>query len=134
MHSQKLTHTDLKPENILLYNSSTTTLETTTVTGKVCLLCRREGLQRTFCSSCCACSIPYSNLKVNMPLQPSAVKVLKRPDIRLIDLGSATWEDQYHTRIVSTRHYRAPEVILGKNSYQLLHFQPAVIRVDGTRL
>lgn len=33
--------------------------------------------------------------------------------IRLIDFGSATWEAQYHSSVVSTRHYRAPEVILG---------------------
>ena len=26
--------------------------------------------------------------------------------IRLIDFGSATWEDQYHSTVVSTRHYR----------------------------
>jgi serine/threonine protein kinase len=46
-------------------------------------------------------------------MQKSTVSVLRSADIRLIDLGSATWEDQHHTRIVSTRHYRAPEVILG---------------------
>ena len=34
--------------------------------------------------------------------------------IKLIDFGSATWEDHYHCSVVSTRHYRAPEVILGK--------------------
>lgn len=34
-------------------------------------------------------------------------------DVVLIDFGSATFEDDYHTTIVSTRHYRAPEVILG---------------------
>mmetsp|Transcript_14541 Transcript_14541/g.23935 ORF Transcript_14541/g.23935 Transcript_14541/m.23935 type:complete len:452 (+) Transcript_14541:324-1679(+) len=33
--------------------------------------------------------------------------------IRLIDFGSATFENQYHSTVVSTRHYRAPEVILG---------------------
>lgn len=33
--------------------------------------------------------------------------------IKVIDFGSATFEDQYHSNIVSTRHYRAPEVILG---------------------
>jgi len=33
--------------------------------------------------------------------------------IKLIDFGSATFEDQHHTSIVSTRHYRAPEVMLG---------------------
>ena len=34
-------------------------------------------------------------------------------NIVLIDFGSATFEDDYHSSIVSTRHYRAPEVILG---------------------
>ncbi len=34
-------------------------------------------------------------------------------DIKLIDFGSATFESDYHSSIVSTRHYRAPEVILG---------------------
>uniref|UniRef100_A0A182VVH5 Protein kinase domain-containing protein n=1 Tax=Anopheles minimus TaxID=112268 RepID=A0A182VVH5_9DIPT len=33
-------------------------------------------------------------------------------DIRLIDFGSATFDDEHHSTIVSTRHYRAPEVIL----------------------
>lgn len=34
-------------------------------------------------------------------------------DIRLIDFGSATFEQEYHSAIVSTRHYRAPEIIMG---------------------
>ncbi|GIL79629.1 hypothetical protein Vretimale_12329 [Volvox reticuliferus] len=34
-------------------------------------------------------------------------------EIKVIDFGSATFEEQYHSCIVSTRHYRAPEVILG---------------------
>ncbi|GAQ88233.1 putative serine/threonine-protein kinase [Klebsormidium nitens] len=34
-------------------------------------------------------------------------------DIKLIDFGSATFDNQYHCSVVSTRHYRAPEVILG---------------------
>lgn len=33
--------------------------------------------------------------------------------IQVIDFGSATYDDQYHSSIVSTRHYRAPEVMLG---------------------
>jgi len=33
-------------------------------------------------------------------------------DIRLIDFGSATFNDEYHSSVVSTRHYRAPEIIL----------------------
>lgn len=33
-------------------------------------------------------------------------------DISLIDFGSATFDHEHHTGTVSTRHYRAPEVIL----------------------
>ena len=34
--------------------------------------------------------------------------------MRLIDFGSATFDDEHHSTVVSTRHYRAPEVILGE--------------------
>ncbi|XP_055499115.1 dual specificity protein kinase CLK4-like isoform X1 [Leucoraja erinacea] len=34
------------------------------------------------------------------------------PDIKVVDLGSATFDDEHHSTVVSTRHYRAPEVIL----------------------
>lgn len=34
-------------------------------------------------------------------------------DIRLIDFGSATFDHEHHSQVVSTRHYRAPEVLLG---------------------
>ncbi|CAK9796313.1 Serine/threonine-protein kinase Doa [Anthophora plagiata] len=40
------------------------------------------------------------------------MKRVKRTDIRLIDFGSATFDHEHHSTIVSTRHYRAPEVIL----------------------
>lgn len=40
-------------------------------------------------------------------------RVLLDPDIRLIDFGSATFQDEHHSTVVSTRHYRAPEIILG---------------------
>ncbi|CAO3598453.1 unnamed protein product [Absidia cylindrospora] len=39
--------------------------------------------------------------------------ILQDTDIRLIDFGSATFEQDYHSTVVSTRHYRAPEIILG---------------------
>lgn len=38
--------------------------------------------------------------------------VVRNPDIMLIDFGSATFDDEHHSTIVSTRHYRSPEVIL----------------------
>lgn len=40
------------------------------------------------------------------------VRRVKSTDIRLIDFGSATFDHEHHSTIVSTRHYRAPEVIL----------------------
>lgn len=50
-------------------------------------------------------------------------KVLESTEIRLIDFGSATFEEEYHSSVVSTRHYRAPEIILGKHpdTLGLLH-------------
>ena len=50
------------------------------------------------------------------PAAPGSKVLTKVPtssSIWLIDFGSATWEEQYHSSVVSTRHYRAPEVILG---------------------
>ncbi|KAF9278373.1 dual specificity protein kinase kns1 [Mortierella alpina] len=40
-------------------------------------------------------------------------RILLDPEIRLIDFGSATFQDEHHSTVVSTRHYRAPEIILG---------------------
>jgi dual-specificity kinase len=37
----------------------------------------------------------------------------KSSAIKIIDFGSTTFEYQNHTSVVATRHYRAPEVILG---------------------
>jgi dual-specificity kinase len=45
--------------------------------------------------------------------QASQRRVLLDTEIRLIDFGSATFQDEYHSSVVSTRHYRAPEIILG---------------------
>lgn len=43
----------------------------------------------------------------------SAAQSLPSNRIKVIDFGSATFTDAYHSSIVSTRHYRAPEIILG---------------------
>uniref|UniRef100_A0A8D2NTK9 dual-specificity kinase n=1 Tax=Zosterops lateralis melanops TaxID=1220523 RepID=A0A8D2NTK9_ZOSLA len=37
---------------------------------------------------------------------------VKNTAIRVVDFGSATFDHEHHSTIVSTRHYRAPEVIL----------------------
>ncbi|TFK40262.1 CMGC/CLK protein kinase [Crucibulum laeve] len=58
----------------------------------------------------------YRTINVQIPGKRNAVKpkrILESTDIRLIDFGSATFEQEYHSTVVSTRHYRAPEIILG---------------------
>lgn len=45
-------------------------------------------------------------------LQSRELRRVMCSDVRLIDFGSATFDHEHHSTIVSTRHYRAPEVIL----------------------
>lgn len=40
-------------------------------------------------------------------------KRLRSTSIKLIDFGSTIFQDGYHSAIVCTRHYRAPEIVLG---------------------
>ncbi|KAI0424547.1 kinase-like domain-containing protein [Xylaria sp. FL1042] len=86
LHDLNLIHTDLKPENILLCDSA---YQTFTYNRR----------------------IPSSTNGTNR--QATQRKVLLDTEIRLIDFGSATFDDEYHSSVVSTRHYRAPEIILG---------------------
>eukprot|EP00057_Strongylocentrotus_purpuratus_P010497 XP_011664971.1 PREDICTED: dual specificity protein kinase CLK2 isoform X1 [Strongylocentrotus purpuratus] len=46
------------------------------------------------------------------PVKKRDVRQVVNCDIRLIDFGSATFDHEHHSTIVSTRHYRALEVIL----------------------
>ncbi|KAM6970108.1 dual specificity protein kinase CLK4b [Aplochiton taeniatus] len=39
-------------------------------------------------------------------------RTLKSLDVKVVDFGNATFDHEHHPSIVSTRHYRAPEVIL----------------------
>ena len=52
--------------------------------------------------------------------QKQDVQLDKNSDIQLIDFGSATFDDEHHSTVVSTRHYRAPKVILGEPVIRLL--------------
>ncbi|GLJ32600.1 hypothetical protein SUGI_0655850 [Cryptomeria japonica] len=45
--------------------------------------------------------------------EDNLMRLPKSGAIKLIDFGSTVFEDQDHTSVISTRHYRAPEVILG---------------------
>ncbi|CAA3023326.1 serine threonine- kinase AFC1 isoform X1 [Olea europaea subsp. europaea] len=83
MHDLRLIHTDLKPENILL------------VSSEYIKVPDYKFLSR---------STKNATYFKNLP---------KSSSIKLIDFGSTTFEHQDHNYVVSTRHYRAPEVILG---------------------
>lgn len=55
------------------------------------------------------------NSDYNMEYNPDMKRderTLKNPDVKIVDFGNATYEHEHHTSVVSTRHYRAPEVIL----------------------
>merc|ERR1712000_326862 len=86
LHDLNLIHTDLKPENILLCDAQ---YQTFTYNRR----------------------IPSSSTNINRTAAQR--RVLLDTEIRLIDFGSATFQDEYHSSVVSTRHYRAPEIILG---------------------
>eukprot|EP00041_Stephanoeca_diplocostata_P005020 m.54684 g.54684 ORF g.54684 m.54684 type:complete len:301 (+) comp15521_c0_seq1:144-1046(+) len=65
------------------------------------------------------CGLTHTDLKPeNVLLDDSScyIKNSKRnlqfTKITVIDFGSATFDSEHHSKIVSTRHYRAPEVIL----------------------
>jgi len=85
LHDLNLIHTDLKPENILLVNNNYQTFTYNRTVPSSSTLTSRQARHR---------------------------KVLLDPEIRLIDFGSATFNEEYHSSVVSTRHYRAPEIIL----------------------
>ena len=86
LHDLNLVHTDLKPENILLINHTYQTFTYNRNIPSSSTLTARSAKFR---------------------------RVLLAPQINLIDFGSATFDDEYHSSVVSTRHYRAPEIILG---------------------
>jgi CDC-like kinase len=83
MHDNKLTHTDLKPENVLFVTND----------------------WYVECVTIPATSSTSTAIK-------KSVRRMRDTRVKLIDFGSATFEWEHHSSIVSTRHYRAPEVIL----------------------
>lgn len=94
LHDLNLIHTDLKPENILLHDDA--------------------YFKKPLSSSTIA--LAYRNLHGDSKKEakmPKTARFLKNPLIQVIDFGSAIFNDEYHLLIVSTRHYRAPEIVLG---------------------
>ncbi|CBY38276.1 unnamed protein product [Oikopleura dioica] len=50
----------------------------------------------------------------SIPGDPKSRRLLSS-EIIVIDFGSAVFESDHHSKTVSTRHYRAPEIIYGQN-------------------
>ncbi|AMD22611.1 HHL159Wp [Eremothecium sinecaudum] len=88
LHDLGIIHTDLKPENILICDESYVEVP---LSGSLLatLSTRRK--------------------------QASGGKqmILTNPEVKLIDFGSAVFCQEYHPPVISTRHYRAPEIVLG---------------------
>lgn len=107
MHDNRLTHTDLKPENVLFVTNDWFYVDNN----------NNNYLHQ-------------SNKKKPPPAQ---IRRMRDTRVKLIDFGSATFGEclnlktykvhnntkteydadwEHHSTVVSTRHYRAPEVIL----------------------
>lgn len=136
-HDMRLIHTDLKPENILFISPDYVKVPD----YKVLLFSQRLQSRVSahlfifkiiyilhFSSIFCSSHFPFLSscfiweeqlyflLQVGScsPRDGSCFKRLpKSSAIKVIDFGSTAYEHQEHNYIVSTRHYRAPEVILG---------------------
>ncbi len=128
MHQLQLIHTDLKPENILLASCSTVKeVHDPDLPETRCARAQGPAL-----SPAAGTAAPQPRSCRRAAARPGRQRALSRrgrrraraprrmprklprsSEIKVIDFGSATFEDQYHSSIVSTRHYRAPEVILG---------------------
>jgi len=98
LHDLHLIHTDLKPENILLVHN-----DWKLVHIPVPLKVSRPYRLR---------DVKYL-ISVFFSQRPKNKRILLSTEIRLIDFGSATFDNEYHSTVVATRHYRAPEIILG---------------------
>ncbi|EJS42741.1 kns1p [Saccharomyces arboricola H-6] len=88
LHDLGIIHTDLKPENILICDETHISQNLPTKTVQSLSKRRREASK-------------------------GKRKILKNPEIKIIDFGSAIFHYEYHPPVISTRHYRAPEIVLG---------------------
>ncbi|XP_030044075.1 dual specificity protein kinase CLK2 isoform X2 [Microcaecilia unicolor] len=53
-----------------------------------------------------------SDYELTYSLEKKDERNVRNTAVRVVDFGSATFDHEHHSTIVSTRHYRAPEVIL----------------------
>lgn len=118
IHGLTLVHTDLKPENVLLVSgecwvnegqrrkSQARQQKDDDEAGKAA---KRQKHNE---DAVVAGQSGDATSNVNKP-PPSGSRELFDAAIRLIDFGSTVFDSEFHPSVVSTRHYRAPEVVLG---------------------
>jgi serine/threonine protein kinase len=103
LHRHQLVHTDLKLENILFVEGPEMELP---VAGK-------GGVGGSTGSSRSKTGITSAGPVSGGSSSPQrGLRLPKLPHIKLIDFGGAVFDGMHHSRIINTRQYRSPEVIL----------------------
>jgi len=101
LHKIKIIFTDLKPENIVF--------------------CTDRSIRRTIAQLESKLPYAFHFWKQRMgnagytddDIQCLTVEIPIDIRLKVIDFGSALFESRWHNHLVQTRHYRAPEVVLG---------------------
>ncbi|XP_053926585.1 uncharacterized protein LOC128852574 isoform X1 [Cuculus canorus] len=106
LHMKKLTHTDLKPDNIVFVKS-----DYVEEYNPKLVSCHPLPHSPPPQSSS---AFIWSLASHHLSFQECTECRLRKPDIRLADFGCATYDHDYHNPVVTTRPYRAPEVVLGQ--------------------
>ncbi|KAA3456907.1 serine/threonine-protein kinase AFC2-like isoform X1 [Gossypium australe] len=124
MHDLNLIHTDLKPENILLVSPEYVKIPD----------------YKNPCSSLFLVKVPDYTGTLRSPKDSYFRRLPKSSAIKVIDFGSTTYERPDQNYIVSTRHYRAPEVILGMyfssciDALEYGRMMDVIVDLDGVML
>jgi len=105
MHKMQLTHTDLKPENILLqFDDLKMNPFRTYQAAKTMDKVDKSPISRFSRSS----TRSQSRFTQNQYKNQQMVYEPYNDKIKIIDMGGATWDDEYHSSIIQTRQYRSP--------------------------